>query len=56
LFWAIACALDYGLSTITIGGGVAANSGLRQHLQQAAAAKTCASYFHRSSFAPTTPP
>ena len=39
LFWAIACALDYGLSTITIGGGVAANSGLRQHLQQAAAAK-----------------
>ncbi len=36
---AIACALDYGLSTITIGGGVAANSGLRQHLQQAAAAK-----------------
>ena len=36
---AIACALDYGLSTITIDGGVAANSGLRQHLQQAAAAK-----------------
>jgi N6-L-threonylcarbamoyladenine synthase len=34
---AIACALDYGLDTITIGGGVAANSGLRQHLQTAAA-------------------
>jgi N6-L-threonylcarbamoyladenine synthase len=34
---AIACALDYGLTTIAIGGGVAANSGLRQHLQAAAA-------------------
>ncbi|GAB1537531.1 tRNA (adenosine(37)-N6)-threonylcarbamoyltransferase complex transferase subunit TsaD [Scytonema sp. NUACC21] len=34
----IACALDYNLSTIAIGGGVAANSGLRQHLQQAAEA------------------
>jgi N6-L-threonylcarbamoyladenine synthase len=34
---AIACALDYGLETITIGGGVAANSGLRQQLQTAAA-------------------
>lgn len=34
----IACALDYGISTIAIGGGVAANSGLRQHLQTAAAA------------------
>ncbi len=33
---AIACARDYGLSTIAIGGGVAANSGLRQHLQAAA--------------------
>lgn len=32
---AIACALDYGLTTIAIGGGVAANSGLRQHLQAA---------------------
>jgi len=32
---AIACALDYGLETIVIGGGVAANSGLRHHLQQA---------------------
>ncbi|PZV18578.1 MAG: tRNA (adenosine(37)-N6)-threonylcarbamoyltransferase complex transferase subunit TsaD [Leptolyngbya sp.] len=34
---AIACALDYGLGTIAVGGGVAANSGLRQHLQAAAA-------------------
>ncbi|MDX2099658.1 MAG: tRNA (adenosine(37)-N6)-threonylcarbamoyltransferase complex transferase subunit TsaD [Leptolyngbyaceae cyanobacterium bins.59] len=34
----IACALDYGLETIAIGGGVAANSGLRQHLQAAAMA------------------
>ena len=33
---AIACALEYGLETIAIGGGVAANSGLRYHLQQAA--------------------
>ncbi|ARV63319.1 tRNA (adenosine(37)-N6)-threonylcarbamoyltransferase complex transferase subunit TsaD [Nostocales cyanobacterium HT-58-2] len=32
----IACAKDYGLSTIAVGGGVAANSGLRQHLQQSA--------------------
>ena len=35
---AIACALDYGLNTIAIGGGVAANSGLRKHLQEAASA------------------
>ena len=34
----IACALDYGLRTIAVGGGVAANSGLRQHLQTAAEA------------------
>jgi len=33
----IACALDYGLDTIAVGGGVAANSGLRQHLQAAGA-------------------
>jgi N6-L-threonylcarbamoyladenine synthase len=32
---AIACALDYGLTTIAVGGGVAANSGLRAHLQAA---------------------
>ncbi|HEY9906145.1 MAG TPA: tRNA (adenosine(37)-N6)-threonylcarbamoyltransferase complex transferase subunit TsaD [Thermosynechococcaceae cyanobacterium] len=35
---AIACALDHGLTTIVVGGGVAANSGLRQHLQTAAQA------------------
>ncbi len=35
---AIACALDHGLTTIAIGGGVAANSGLRQQLQAAAQA------------------
>lgn len=36
---AIACALDYGLDTIAVGGGVAANSGLRAHLQTAAQAQ-----------------
>ncbi len=33
---AIACAIDYCLDTIAIGGGVAANSGLRSTLQSAA--------------------
>jgi N6-L-threonylcarbamoyladenine synthase len=33
---AIACAIDHGLDTIAVGGGVAANSGLRTHLQLAA--------------------
>ncbi|MBW4537790.1 MAG: tRNA (adenosine(37)-N6)-threonylcarbamoyltransferase complex transferase subunit TsaD, partial [Myxacorys chilensis ATA2-1-KO14] len=33
---AIACARDFGLDAIAIGGGVAANRGLRQHLQAAA--------------------
>lgn len=33
---AIACALNYKLDTITVVGGVAANSGLRKHLQAAA--------------------
>ncbi|WP_414576225.1 tRNA (adenosine(37)-N6)-threonylcarbamoyltransferase complex transferase subunit TsaD [Anabaena sp. CCY 9402-a] len=33
---AIACAIDYGLDTIAVGGGVAANSGLRKNLQAAA--------------------
>ncbi|MEO0458464.1 MAG: tRNA (adenosine(37)-N6)-threonylcarbamoyltransferase complex transferase subunit TsaD [Cyanobacteria bacterium P01_A01_bin.114] len=33
----VACALDQGLNTIVVGGGVAANSGLRSHLQAAAA-------------------
>ncbi|MEM6451154.1 MAG: tRNA (adenosine(37)-N6)-threonylcarbamoyltransferase complex transferase subunit TsaD [Cyanobacteria bacterium P01_D01_bin.105] len=35
---AIACATDHALSTIVVGGGVAANSALRQQLQLAAAA------------------
>ncbi|HLP88517.1 MAG TPA: tRNA (adenosine(37)-N6)-threonylcarbamoyltransferase complex transferase subunit TsaD [Nostocaceae cyanobacterium] len=34
---AIACALDHNLNTIAVGGGVAANSGLRKNLQAAAA-------------------
>ena len=34
---AINCAIDYGLNTIAVGGGVAANSGLRKHLQAAGA-------------------
>lgn len=34
----IACARDYGLGTIVVGGGVAANRGLRAQLQAAAAA------------------
>lgn len=33
---AIACAKDYGLGAIAVGGGVAANSGLRLRLQEAA--------------------
>jgi N6-L-threonylcarbamoyladenine synthase len=33
----VACAQAYGLTTVAVGGGVAANSGLRQHLRQAAA-------------------
>ncbi len=33
----IACALNLGLTTIVVGGGVAANSGLRKHLQAASA-------------------
>ena len=32
----LACALDHDLKVIVVGGGVAANSGLRHHLQQAA--------------------
>lgn len=35
---AITCALDHGFTTIAVGGGVAANSALRHHLQTAAAA------------------
>ncbi|BAU14491.1 sialoglycoprotease [Leptolyngbya sp. NIES-3755] len=33
---AIACARDYGLNTIAVGGGVAANRGLREYLQATA--------------------
>jgi N6-L-threonylcarbamoyladenine synthase len=33
---AIACAKNYGLNTIAVGGGVAANRGLRAALQAAA--------------------
>ncbi|HEY9608644.1 tRNA (adenosine(37)-N6)-threonylcarbamoyltransferase complex transferase subunit TsaD [Allocoleopsis sp.] len=34
---AITCARNYGLNTIAVGGGVAANSGLRKQMQEAAA-------------------
>jgi N6-L-threonylcarbamoyladenine synthase len=39
------CALNYGLNTIAIGGGVAANSGLRSHLRKAAEAQGLAVIF-----------
>jgi len=41
----IQCALDYGIKAIAIGGGVAANSGLRHHLQQAAEKHNLQVYF-----------
>ena len=41
----VRCALDNGLDTMTIGGGVAANSGLRQHLQEAALKHNLKVYF-----------
>ena len=41
----IQCALDYGLKTITIGGGVAANSRLRYHLQKSAEEHQLQVYF-----------
>ncbi len=41
----VKCALDYGLDTITIGGGVAANSALRKYLQQAADKDNLKVYF-----------
>ncbi|MEM9275118.1 MAG: tRNA (adenosine(37)-N6)-threonylcarbamoyltransferase complex transferase subunit TsaD [Cyanobacteria bacterium P01_F01_bin.143] len=41
----IKSALDYGLKTITVGGGVAANSGLREHLSAAAAEHNIQVYF-----------
>ncbi|MEM8720720.1 MAG: tRNA (adenosine(37)-N6)-threonylcarbamoyltransferase complex transferase subunit TsaD [Cyanobacteria bacterium P01_G01_bin.39] len=41
----VKCALDNGLDTITIGGGVAANSGLRKYLQAAAEKHNLKVYF-----------
>ncbi|MGL6343605.1 MAG: tRNA (adenosine(37)-N6)-threonylcarbamoyltransferase complex transferase subunit TsaD [Waterburya sp.] len=41
----VKCALDHNLDTITIGGGVAANSGLRKYLQQAATKHNLKVYF-----------
>jgi N6-L-threonylcarbamoyladenine synthase len=41
----IKCALDQGLQTITVGGGVAANRELRQSLQRAAQEKNLTVYF-----------
>ena len=41
----IRCALDYGIKTITVGGGVAANSGLREHLLAAAEKHNLQVYF-----------
>ncbi len=41
----IACALDYGMNTIAVGGGVAANTGLRKHLQAAAKAHNLQVHF-----------
>ncbi len=42
---AIACALNYGLNAIAVGGGVAANSGLRKHLTAAAASHNLRALF-----------
>ena len=41
----VKCALDNGLKTITIGGGVAANSGLRKYLTEAAEKHDLQVYF-----------
>jgi N6-L-threonylcarbamoyladenine synthase len=41
----IACAVNYGLNKVAIGGGVAANSGLRNHLQAAAQTHNLTVYF-----------
>jgi N6-L-threonylcarbamoyladenine synthase len=41
----IQCALDYGIKAIAIGGGVAANSGLRDHLQQSVEKHNLQVYF-----------
>jgi N6-L-threonylcarbamoyladenine synthase len=42
---AIACALDCGLTKIIVGGGVAANSALRSHLEAAASPQGIQVYF-----------
>ncbi len=53
---AIACAQDHNLSTIVVGGGVAANSGLRRELQAAAAERRLKVMFPpRSNTALTMP-
>jgi N6-L-threonylcarbamoyladenine synthase len=41
----IRCAIDCGMETIAVGGGVAANSGLREHLTTAAAKHNLKVYF-----------
>ncbi len=41
----IQCALDYNIRTIAVGGGVAANSGLRKHLLAAATERDLQVYF-----------
>ncbi len=41
----VKCALDHGLDTITIGGGVAANSGLRKYLEETAEKHNLKVYF-----------
>lgn len=41
----IACALDFNIQAIAVGGGVAANSGLRKHLEAAAADRNIQVYF-----------
>lgn len=46
---AVNCALNYGLKTIVIGGGVAANSGLRSHLRTAAQAQGLTAIFPKLS-------
>jgi N6-L-threonylcarbamoyladenine synthase len=41
----LSCAIDYGVQAIAVGGGVAANSGLRKHLKAAAAEHHLRVYF-----------
>ena len=41
----VRCAVDYGIDTIVVGGGVAANSGLRQQLQATAFERNLKVYF-----------